>query len=320
MFLQPFKRCRPLATACFLMLGTPVFAQALLPVELPPNVVARRGGVDLTVHDIDVKLRTIPPDLRAGYMTESDRATRMIDATLLSKQLAARARELKLDQRADFNAELDLLRTELLSRYAIEQHMAEAPLPNVDALAYERYLANPDAVKPGPRIDVSQILIATDGKDEAAAKTLALEALAKAKAGADFVELAREYSGDKDANPSIQNVDFTRMDPEFSKAVAELEKPGDIIGPVRSQFGYHVIRLDVYQAFPVPSFEKVKEQLILELQGAAKDKIKNDFLGSFSKLPTELNDATILRLRDRYVKGGEADANLPLKVDAPAGN
>jgi len=310
--------CRLLAAACLAFAPT-LFAQALQPEPLAENVVARRGGVELTQFDIDVRVRTLPPELRAGYMTESDRASRMIDSTLLSKQLAKFAQEQKLDQRHDFIAELALARTELLSRYAIEQHMANATLPNVESLAYERYLADPSAFRPKPRIDVSHILISTDGKEEAAAKALAEEAYARAMAGEDFIALAQHYGGKDAGIPTIQNLDFTRMDPKFSLAVGELDKPGDITGPVRTQFGYHVIRLDLYQEFPIPPYEDVKEPLMKELLAAARDKIKNDFLGSFSKLPTDLNDAAVQGLKERYLPGGEADVSQPLKPNPAAG-
>jgi peptidyl-prolyl cis-trans isomerase C len=310
--------CRLLAAAC-LAFAPSLFAQALQPPPLDEHVVARRGGVELTLFDIDVRVRTLPPDLRAGYMTESDRASRMINSTMLSKQLAKFAEEQKIDQRHDFIAELALARTELLSRYALEQHLAEATLPNVETLAQERYLADPAAFRPRPRIDVSHILIATDGREEADAKALADEALARVRAGEDFLELAQHYGGEDAGIPTIQNLDFTRMDPKFSRAVGELKKPGDITGPVRTQFGYHVIRLDVLQEFPIPPYEKIKEPLIKELLAAARDKIKNDFLGSFSKLPTELNDAAVQSLKERYLPGGEADVSQPLKPDPTAG-
>jgi peptidyl-prolyl cis-trans isomerase C len=309
--------CRLLAIAA-LFGASGLSAQALLPPSLPDNVVARRGGVDLTVTDIDVKVRTIPPEMRAGYMAESDRAIRMIDSLLLSNQLAARAIKEGLDQRPDFKAELELLKTELLSRYLIERHIDGAPLPNVEALSKERYLADPKSFTPSPRIDVSHILVSVEGRDEAAARQLADEALARAKAGEDFLALAEEYGEGKGGVPTVKNVDFSRMDPKFSLAVGELDSPGDITGPVRTQFGYHVIRLDMYQDYPTPPFDKVKDQLVAELSSKAKDKIKNDFLSSFSKLDPQLNDAVIEALRVRYVPGGPGDVRLPLKIEPAA--
>ena len=142
MMLNGVPRCLLAALAGLLVSGGAV-AQALPPAASGDATVARRGGVELTVAEVDVKIRSIPEELRAGYMTESDRAARLIDTMLLTKQLAVRARELGLDSDPEFLADLALVTTELLSRHAIERHVANSPMPNVEGLAYERYLADP---------------------------------------------------------------------------------------------------------------------------------------------------------------------------------
>jgi len=318
MKVHAYVRRQILAAAILSASAFSVLAQSL-PPDSPLSMVARRGGVELLVGDIDTKLRSIPADLQAGYMTESDRATRMIESILLSKQMAARARADGIDQRADFKAEMAILEAELLSRYLIDEHLANTPVPKVDALAKERYLADPEKFRPAPRIDVSHILITTEGRTEDDAKRLAEEALKRAKAGEDFLELAAEYGGKDAGVPTIQNVDFSRMDPKFALAIGELDKPGDIHGPVRSQFGYHVIRLDAFQEFPLPTFDMVKPQLVAELTRSARDKAKNDFLDSFAKQPVELNDATVRHLKERYLPGGAGDVTKPLMPAAASG-
>lgn len=300
------SRCLAAALAGILVSGGAV-AQALAPSLSDDATVARRGGVELSVAEVDVKIRSIPEDLRAGYMTEADRAARLIDTMLLTKQLAARARELGLDSDPEYLADLDLVTTELLSRHAIERHVASAPMPNVEGLAYERYLAEPAQVTPPPRVDVSHILVPTDGKDEASARALAEAAKARALAGEDFLALAAEYGEGKGGVPTIRNIDFSRMDAHFTRAVEPLRTVGEIVGPVRTQFGYHVIRLDMFHVHPTPSFEEVKSKMVASLTAQAKDRAKADLLSSLSQLDVELNDPVVQHLRTRYLPPGEAE-------------
>ncbi len=284
-----------------LLTPLPLLAQALAPALLPDTVVARRGGIDLDLRDVDVKVRTMPAELRAGYLTESDRAARMIDSMLLNKQLAERARELGIDKEPGYLEELQLAASELLSRTLVERHVEEAPLPEVEGLARERYMADPESHRPAARIDVSHILIATDGVDEAAAKSLAEEALKRGQAGESLDELAKSLGDGSLEVQSMASIDLTRLDPAFVRAVGQLKDVGDLTGPVRSRFGYHVIRLDLRQIYPVPEFEMIKPQLIESLRGQARDKVRRDFLASFSQQGVVLNDAVVSDLRTRYL-------------------
>ncbi len=294
-------RCRQVTCLLFAMLPIPLFAQALLPPELPQDVVAKRGNIVLSLKDVDVKIRTMPAELRAGYLTESDRAARFIDSVLLAKQVAARARELGIDKEAGFQEELELAATELLSRTLIERHTAEAPIPNVSNLARERYLADPEAFTPEARIDLSHVLVPTDGLEESAARSLADDVLRRAQAGESFDDLVASLGNSDVTTESMASVDLSKLDPAFVRAVGQLEKEGDMVGPVRTRFGFHVVRLDLFKKYPTPPYDQVETQLIAQLEGEARDKAKRDFLASFSRLPVELNDQAISSLRTRYL-------------------
>ncbi|MGQ0800093.1 MAG: peptidylprolyl isomerase [Pseudomarimonas sp.] len=297
---------------CLLLavLPVPLFAQALLPPELPQDVVAKRGNIELSLKDVDVKIRTMPPELRAGYLTESDRAARFIDSVLLAKQVAARARELGIDKEPGYLEELELAATELLSRTLIERHTAEAPIPNVSNLARERYLADPAAFTPAARIDLSHVLVPTDRLGESAAKTMADDAMRRAQAGESFADVVAALGHSDVTTESMASVDLSKLDPAFARAVGQLEKEGDIVGPVRTRFGYHIVRLDLFKKYPIPPYDQIEAELIAQLEGEARDKAKRDFLASFSRLPVELNDKAISGMRTRYL-GGEAQSPNP---------
>ena len=110
--------------------------------------------------------------------------------------------------------------------------------------------------------------ILISGKDDAAALKEAQDVLAQAKAGKDFGELAKQYSKDPG---SAQNggdlgwADKSTFVPAFADALFSMQ-PGEIRGPVKTQFGYHIIRLEEIQAGKGKSFDEARAQLETELR------------------------------------------------------
>src|SRR5581483_4572378 len=95
------------------------------------------------------------------------------------------------------------------------------------------------------QVRASHILLKTDGKDDAAVKAKAMDIAKQAKAGADFAELAKKYSEDDSNAKNGGDLDYFargRMVPEFDQAVFAMT-PGQISDPIKTQFGYHIIKL-----------------------------------------------------------------------------
>jgi peptidyl-prolyl cis-trans isomerase D len=101
------------------------------------------------------------------------------------------------------------------------------------------------------------------GKDDAAALAQAQQVLAQAKAGRDFGALAKQYSQDPGSAASGGDLGWAER-ASFVKPFADTlfsMKVGDIAGPVKTQFGYHIIRLDEIQAGNTKSFEQARAEL-----------------------------------------------------------
>jgi peptidyl-prolyl cis-trans isomerase C len=275
------------------------------------RVVASRGGVELLVADVDAKIRSMPPDLQEGYLTEADRVARLIDSLLLTKQLAHEAERNALDQDPEFRGDLALKRAELLAARQVQHHFAAQADPDIEALAHERYLASPEQYRRPPKISLRHILISTEQQDDEAARALAEEALRRARAGEDFVALVREYDPSPDAaeRSFIGDVDVRRLDRGFAAALRELKDPGDITGPAKSRFGYHVIRLEKVEVFDVPPFEQLREEIGKGLMAEARTAAKNRYLSRFSQLETDIDYEVLATLPQRYIGAGQAEAD-----------
>ncbi len=112
------------------------------------------------------------------------------------------------------------------------------------------------------RRKASHILIES-GSDDTAAKKQAEALLARAKAGEDFAKLARENSDDPGSKAAGGELGWSTREAyvkEFADALFSMQK-GEIRGPVRTQFGYHILRLEDVETPRVRSFEEVRAEL-----------------------------------------------------------
>jgi peptidyl-prolyl cis-trans isomerase D len=125
------------------------------------------------------------------------------------------------------------------------------------------YEENHDAYVLDERRRASHILITVEGDDDAAALKQAQSVLADARAGKDFAELARKYSKDSSTAAAGGELGFVQKK-DFPGPVGDTlfsMKVGDIAGPVKSQFGYHLIKLEEIQAGEAKPFEEVRAEL-----------------------------------------------------------
>jgi peptidyl-prolyl cis-trans isomerase D len=113
------------------------------------------------------------------------------------------------------------------------------------------------------QIRASHILLKTEGKDDAEVRARAEALLKQAKGGADFADLAKKSSEDEGTAPNGGDLDFFgrgRMVPEFDAAAFAL-KPGEISDLVKTQYGYHIIKLVDKKDGTTRSLDEVRQQL-----------------------------------------------------------
>jgi peptidyl-prolyl cis-trans isomerase D len=159
-----------------------------------------------------------------------------------------------------------------LSQYMTPEsvHLQYAEL-RLDSLAAQQSVSDADLhaayEKSKSRLEVPEkrrarhILIT--GKDDAAARAQAEQVLAQAKSGKDFSALAKQYSQDPGSANNGGDLGFADRN-SFVKPFADAlfsMKVGDIAGPIKTQFGYHIIRLDEIQAGKAKSFDEARNEL-----------------------------------------------------------
>jgi peptidyl-prolyl cis-trans isomerase D len=138
----------------------------------------------------------------------------------------------------------------------------------VPAADIEReYNNNSEQYTTPEQVRASHILLKTEGKDDAAVKAKAEELLKQARGGADFAELAKKNSEDEASAKNGGDLDYFgrgRMVPEFDQAVFAMQ-PGTISDLVKTQYGYHIIKLVDKKNATTRPLTEVRQQLTDQL-------------------------------------------------------
>ena len=226
-------------------------------------VVAEGLGVAVTTDDLNADAQRIPAPSRPQALSQPDAVQQAASNLFIRRALAADAEKAGLGKDPVAIAALQIARDRVLSDLMLAKIDKDNKPSDeaVEAAARAQYNANPQQFRTGEQTHASHILIAgnTDKAKEKAEKVLA-----DLKAGADFAKTAKELSADPGSAPRGGDLGFFeegKMVPEFEQALKELKKPGDLSGLVRTQFGWHIIKLEGRRPGGVRTYEEVRDQL-----------------------------------------------------------
>jgi peptidyl-prolyl cis-trans isomerase C len=200
---------------------------------------------------------------RAGQPVPPEMESRARDEVVLREIYAQEAEKRGIAASAEFKAQMELARQSVLIRELFADFQKKNPPSEADAKAeYDRVKAQ----QSGTEYRARHILV----EKEDDAKRL----IAEIKAGAKFEDVAKKNSKDPGSAENGGDLDFAKPDtyvPEFGKAMMALKKGEMTPEPVKSQFGWHVIRLDDTREAQFPAFDDVKAQL---MQRASQAKLQ----------------------------------------------
>jgi len=245
-------------------------------------VIVDDGEVRIDTNDLKNLVELQIPENRAAFFWSDEKAVRNTVADLyMVRRIASDARQEGLDEEmrwaVDYFADRALMNLRL--RQVTEERIAEVDL---DLMAQEYYQANPEEFTRPEKVRVSHILIGLDERDEAEARELADELYAELKADpSQFSALASKYSDDDGSAGKGGDLGFFskgRMVKPFEEAAFELEKPGDLAGPVKTRFGFHIIRLDDKKGEGKRPFEVVETKLMDHIRQKVENRAKEAYL------------------------------------------
>ena len=240
----PFNAGAALLLAASLALPLAAQAQNLAIVNGKPVPKAR---ADAILKQVQVQAaaqgQQLPPDLDQ----------RVRDSVVLGEIFSQEAERRGLAATPEYKVQMEQARQQVLTNALLADFARTHPVADADVKAeYDKFKAQ----SAGTEYRARHILV--EKEDEAKAL------IAQIKAGASFEELAKKYSKDPGSGAKGGDLDFAAPSsyvPEFSQAMVKLKKGEMTQEPVKSQFGYHIIRLDDTREAQFPPFDDVKGQL-----------------------------------------------------------
>jgi peptidyl-prolyl cis-trans isomerase C len=269
-----------------------------------PAVTITRGDYR---HELDAR---VPKNMRRDFATSPRRVTELIDILLVNHTLALRAREAGYDKDPDVQAQIASEITRVLAKRELqaidEKAGREFDARDMTAAARERYLVDSAQFQQPEQVSASHILFEISKHGDEGARKLAEEARKRVLAGEDFNALATQVSDDPSAKSNHGHLGFFpasgRMDPAFSKAAFALARAGEVSEPVRTPFGWHIIRLEDRKPAGKRPFEEVKAQIIADMRRQYVEKARNDALAAIRTDPAlQVNQPAIDALVEPFV-------------------
>ena len=213
-----------------------------------PRERCRRHEAEIAFAEAEVgaEIAGLPVEARRRVLLEY-----LVEAHLFADAAAKN----QLGSGKEFEERLAYYKLRALRDTFYEKKVRDAVTEAQAKAAYDEQIAK---IAPEPEVRARHILV----KSEAEAKEL----IKQLKAGADFFELAKKNSTGPSADSGGDLGYFSRgqMVKPFEDAAFAL-KPGEISGPVQTEFGWHVIKVEDKRNHPVPAFDEVKDQLMASL-------------------------------------------------------
>lgn len=227
------------------------------------KILAVSAGHEITEQELNNLIANYPPEQQI-YMSSPDAKDQVLEQLIGYHLFAKMAVEEKITESKEYQDMLLKLQVELASHMAASSVIEGVDVTEEDAKEY--YDNNADSFKSGAQVKAKHILV----DEEENAKNIAKEI----SEGKTFEDAAKEYSScpSKDRGGDLGFFGKGQMVPEFEKAAFEGEM-NKVLGPVKTQFGYHLILVDEKKEEAVISYEEVKDKLIGQLLQEKKQNV-----------------------------------------------
>jgi peptidyl-prolyl cis-trans isomerase C len=237
-----------LMAAAIAITSTTLFAQEDLTAD---TVIATVDGAEITLGHMMIVRESLPEQYQKF---PDDQLFTGILEQLIQQTILATIDDGPDSLRTQFTLEND--RRLMRASNAVDAISAEAVTEDAIQAAYQGQY---DGSELGNEFNASHILVETEES--------ALNIIAKAKEGTDFSNLAKEFSTGP-SGPSGGQLGWFgpgMMVPPFEEAVVTMEK-GQVSGPVKTNFGWHVIKLNDLRSLSAPELESVRQDISAKLQ------------------------------------------------------
>lgn len=242
------------------------------------KVLAVVGGQEITEELLDLFLQTLPREQQA-YISNPQFREQALEQLVSLFLFAKKAEDDKLEETEEFQTVIANAKRDILAQMAMRDVLKTVEVAEEELKEY--YDANGAQYEKGATVSAKHILVDSEEKcNEILATITSGEKVFEEAAQAFSTCPSGQRGGDLGAFGKGQMV------PEFEKAAFEAEI-GQVVGPVQTQFGYHLIKVEAKNEAQVAAFEEVKESIRRTLVQQKQNKVYTD---------------TVAELKEKYME------------------
>jgi peptidyl-prolyl cis-trans isomerase C len=261
------------------------------------QALAEVNGVTITTEDFKKELENLPPYLKPMADTVEGKKE-MLDTMVIRELILQQARKDGVDKSPAVADKVEDLKKRVVVEAFLKKKVEEqAGITDADLQKF--YDQNKDKFKTGEQVRASHILVKSEKE--------AQDIQAQLKKGGNFEELAKKYSVDSAGAKGGDLGWFGKgsMIPEFEKVAFSL-KEGEVSGIVKTQFGFHIIKLTGKRPAGMRPFDEVKDQIKAALLPEKQQEV-------FKKLKEDLKKSAKLSIKEDALKGlgGKGTSEAP---------
>jgi len=265
------------------------------------KVLATINDQKITLQEFNKELDKIPMNMKMLVASESGKKN-YLDRLIIKKLLLKEASKEKIESDKEFQERVNDIREQLLIEALLKKKItAQTQMSEDDLKKY--YEEHKEDFKKDREINTRHILLKTEEE--------AKQVQSRLQKGEDFIELAKKYSIDPNVRQTGGEIGFQpkgSLIPEFESAAYKLTKVGQVSSIVKTQFGYHIIRLE---GIKPPSYVPLEEVKDFIKQKNAQEKQKE----VLEKYIEELKKNSKITINEALLK--EEKAEPPAKPESP---
>lgn len=266
--------------------------------------LARRGVAEVTVAELQRYLITVPDEHRSGVMASRKRVGEILNGLLLNEQMVNDAIAAGVENDPKVKVELERAKHRVLIQAWLEKVGVDGAKGDLEQIAYEDFLSKQENFVAPETVDVTHILISTRQRSEQEAQTIAEDLHARLTSGdIDFDAAVTEFSEDPSKSKNEGRFPAVRrgqMVKPFEEAAFAMEEVGSLSPIVKSQFGFHIIRLDGRTEAQPIAFEQVKNSLIIDAQNKLEADVRTQYQNELEAIMPEVNESAIQNIMQQY--------------------
>lgn len=259
-------------------IGEPFEKSLVLDLQSPAVVIAD----DAVITDAEIRsfLSTIPKKNRAQFLSSPERMAKSLQRMADIEQLALEAIGDGLLEDETVSAELYSLVTRKLAKTHVDNVVASRKLNDYSQQARELYLSSPEEFQEKQTFTFTHLLIGTSDRSESEAMRKVVQVLEQLESGESFDDLVKAYSEDPSLDETggqYEAVTLDSLEKNFANTLRRMDVSESVSEPVRTRYGWHLIRLEEVTEPGRQDWDAAKEKALKMAEKQHAEKIRDNY-------------------------------------------